>query len=270
MGQKVPPKANRLGYIRDWDSRWFPGKGTPALLVEDQEIRAELKERLKFAAVSKIVIERAGGFLRVLIHTARPGMIIGRRGADIENLKTLIEDRYHRKTFVNVVEVKSPEADAALVAESIAFQLERRINHRRAMKRSIERARSQGVAGIKIMCSGRLGGAEIARYECLKEGRIPTSTFRADIDYGFCEANTVMGKIGVKVWVFKKEYFTKSKEDLVNELKKTKAEEAGLEGESLSGVSMDVARRAAVPAPPADVVAGNIVQAHAPEGTGGP
>lgn len=230
MGQKVHPKATRLGYIKDWDSRWFPMKGAPKLLVEDQEIRAMLRDRLKFAAVSKIVIERAGSFLRVVIHTARPGMVIGRRGSDIENLKTLIEDRCRRKTFINVVEVKSPEADASLVAESIAFQLERRINHRRAMKRAIERAVAQGVAGIKVMCSGRLGGAEIARFECLKEGRVPASTFRADIDYGFCEANTVMGKIGVKVWIFKKEYFTKSKEDLVMELRKAKAQETG-EGE---------------------------------------
>lgn len=155
-------------------------------------------------------------------------MVIGRRGADIDNLKSAIESMTGRKTFVNVLEIKNPETDAALVAESIALQLERRIHHRRALKRAIERARAQGAAGIKIKIAGRLGGAEIARYEWLKDGRVPTSTFRADIDYGFCEAHTSMGKIGCKVWIFKKEYFTKSREDLVKELKKSKAQEFGL------------------------------------------
>jgi small subunit ribosomal protein S3 len=140
-------------------------------------------------------------------------------------LKTAIEEKSGRKTFVNVVEVKSPEADAQLVAESIALQMERRVHYRRAMKRAIERATAQGVGGIKVACSGRLGGAEIARYEWLKEGRVPTSTFRADVEYGFREARTSMGKIGVKVWIFKKEYFTKSREDLVQELRKERAQE---------------------------------------------
>lgn len=232
MGQKVNPKANRLGYIKDWDSRWFPAvKDAPALIVEDQKIRAYLRERLRFAAVSKIGIERAGSFLRVILHTARPGMVIGRKGADIEGLKTAIEAMTGKKTFVNVLEIKNPEADAQLVAEAIALQLEKRINHRRAMKRSIERARAQGVKGIKVMVSGRLGGSEIARFEWLREGRVPCTTFRADIDYGAAEARTTLGKIGVKVWIFKKEYFTKSKEDLVEELRKAKAQEFGQESQ---------------------------------------
>ncbi len=225
MGQKTNPKANRLGYIQDWDSRWFPVKETPLLIVEDYRIRSIIRERLRYASVSKVVIERAGSFLRVVLHTARPGMVIGRKGADIENLKATIEAMSGRKTFVNVLEIKNPETDAQLVSEAIAIQLEKRINHRRAIKRAIERAMAQGAKGIKVMVGGRLGGAEIARREWLKEGRIPTSTFRADVEYGFSEAFTTMGKIGVKVWVFKKEYFTKSKEDLIAELKKSKAQE---------------------------------------------
>ncbi|MBI4368829.1 MAG: 30S ribosomal protein S3 [Elusimicrobia bacterium] len=231
MGQKIHPKANRLGYIQDWDSRWFPLKNAPQLLVEDSMIRRLVYERFRFASISKVVIERAGSFLRVILHTARPGMVIGRRGADIEGLNNFIEERTGRKTFVNVVEIKYPEIDAALVAENIAFQLEKRVNHRRAIKRAIERAMGQGAAGIKIAVSGRLGGAEIARYEWLKEGRVPSSTFRADIGYGTAEAFTMMGKIGIKVWIFKKEYFTKSREDLVTEIKKTKAQEMGLPDE---------------------------------------
>ncbi|MBI2070892.1 MAG: 30S ribosomal protein S3 [Elusimicrobia bacterium] len=228
MGQKVPPKATRLGYIQDWDSRWFPLRNAPALIVEDAMIRRVVAERFKHASISKVVIERAGSFLRVILHTARPGMVIGRRGADIESFKSLLEERTGRKTFVNVLEIKYPELDAALVAESIAFQLERRVNHRRAVKRAIERGMAQGASGIKVMVSGRLGGAEIARFEWHKEGRVPTSTFRADVTYGTAEAFTVSGKIGVKVWIFKKEYFTKSKEDLVNEIKKAKAQETGM------------------------------------------
>lgn len=228
MGQKVNPLANRLGYIRDWDSRWFPVRETPRLLEEDYKIRQFVKARLKYAAVSRIVIERAGSFLRIILHTARPGMVIGRRGVDIDNLKNAIETMTARKTFVNVLEIKNPEIDANLVAEGIALQLERRVHHRRAVKRAIERAVGQGAGGIKIKVKGRLGGNEIARYEWLKEGRIPTSTFRADVDYGFCEAHTAMGRIGVKVWIFKKEYFTKSREDLIMELKKTKAQEYGV------------------------------------------
>ncbi|MBI4064058.1 MAG: 30S ribosomal protein S3 [Elusimicrobia bacterium] len=225
MGQKVHPKATRLGYIQDWDSRWFPLRHAPQLLEEDETIRRLIAQRFPFASVSKVVIERAGNFLRVILHTARPGMVIGRRGADIEGLKALLEERTGRKTFVNVLEVKNPELDATLVARGIVFQLERRINHRRAIKRAIERTMAQGAGGIKIAVSGRLGGAEIARFEWLKEGRVPTSTFRADVSYGSAEAMTVMGKIGVKVWIFKKEYFTKTKEELVEELKKVKAQE---------------------------------------------
>jgi len=225
MGQKVPPLSTRLGYIQEWDSRWFPLRQAPKLLKEDIEIRRLIMQRFPYASVSKIAIERAGNFLRVILHTARPGMVIGRRGADIENLKIFLEERTGRKTFVNVLEIKNPELDAVLVAQSIAFQLERRVHHRRAMKRAIERTMAAGAGGIKVMVSGRLGGAEIARFECLKEGRVPTSTFRADVVYGAIEAHTVMGKIGVKVWIFKKEYFTKSREELVEELRKAKSQE---------------------------------------------
>lgn len=236
MGQKVNPKACRLGYIVNWDSRWFPTREAPYLLEEDQKIRRMVRERLKMAAISKVIIERAGSFLRVVLHTARPGMVIGRRGVDIENLKTAIEQMTSKKTFVNVVEVKSPEVDAVLVAESIALQLEKRIHHRRAIKRAMERSMASGAGGIKIAVSGRLGGAEIARYEWLKEGRVPTSTLRADVDYGQREAHMSYGKIGVKVWIFKKEYFTKSREELVGELKKEKAAEEGTGGIPLGGL----------------------------------
>lgn len=239
MGQKVNPKACRLGYIVNWDSRWFPTREAPRLLEEDYKIRRYVKQRLKLAAISRIVVERAGSFLRVVLHTARPGMVIGRRGADIENLKTAIEGMTSKKTFVNVVEVKNPEMDAMLVAESIGMQLEKRIHHRRAIKRAIERAMGQGAGGIKIAVSGRLGGAEIARYEWLKEGRVPTSTLRADVDYGYAEAHMSYGKIGIKTWIFKKEYFTKTREDLVSELKKEKAaEEGGDAGIPLGGIGM--------------------------------
>lgn len=251
MGQKINPKANRLGYIQEWDSRWFPSlRETPKLIVEDRAIRIMVKERLKFAAISKVAIERAGSFLRVILHTARPGMVIGRRGVDIENLKTMIEEKTGKKTFVNVLEIKNPESDAGLVAESIAFQLERRVNHRRAMKKAIEAAVNHGVQGIKICVSGRLGGAEIARFESHREGRVPTSTFRADIGYGTAEALTAMGKIGVKVWIFKKEYFTKTKDDLFMELKKAKAQEMGIvEGPGIPLATLGAATPAAKTAP---------------------
>ena len=220
MGQKVHPKANRLGYIKDWDSRWFSLRDMPALIGEDFNIRCFVKERLRMAAVSRIVIERAGSYLRVNIHTARPGIVIGKKGSDIESIRETLEALTGRKVFVNVLEVKQPELDAQLVAEAVAFQLERRINHRRAMKRAIERSLSAGALGVRIRVSGRLGGAEIARKEWLREGRVPLHTFRGDIDYGFTEASTTMGKIGVKVWIFRKEYFSKSREDLLAEVRK--------------------------------------------------
>lgn len=228
MGQKVHPKALRLGYIKDWDSRWFSLRDMPDLIEEDQRIRSYLKDKLKMAAVSKVCIERAGSFQRINIFTARPGIVIGKRGSEIESLRKSLEESTGRKTFVNVMEIKKPEMDAQLIAESVALQLERKIGYRRALKKSIEKAMGAGAQGIKIMVGGRLGGSEIARSEWMREGRIPLQTMRADIDYGFAESRTTMGQIGVKVWVFKKELFRKTEKDLYDEaqlVEKEKIEE---------------------------------------------
>jgi small subunit ribosomal protein S3 len=223
MGNKVHPKSVRLGYIKDWESKWFNLKEMPNFIEEDHRIRVYLKDKLKLASVSKIVIERAGKYLRVNIYTSRPGIVIGKGGQGIEHLRKEVESITEKKTFVNVMEIKRPEIDAQLVADGIAFQLEKQIAFRRAMKKAIERAMLAGIQGIKIMVSGRLGGAEIARTEWLKEGRIPSQTFRADIDYGFSEAYTTMGQIGVKVWIFKKELFKKTVKELFEESKLVEA-----------------------------------------------
>lgn len=228
MGQKIHPKAFRLGYIKDWNSKWFSLRNMPDLIEEDHRIRTFLKDRLKIAAVSRIGIERAGSFQRINIYTARPGIVIGKRGSDIESLRKSLEDNTGRKTFINVLEIKKPELDAQLIAEGVALQLERKISYRRAMKKAIEKALASGAKGIKLMVSGRLGGAEIARTEWMREGRIPLQTMRADIEYGFAEAATTMGQIGVKSWIFKKELFRKSEKDLVEEarlIEKEKIEE---------------------------------------------
>ena len=227
MGHKVHPKSVRLGYIRDWESKWFNLKEMPDFIEEDRKIRVYLKDKLKLASVSKIGIERPGKYLRVNVFTARPGIVIGKGGQGIETLKKEVETMTGKKTFVNVMEIKRPETDAQLAAEGIAFQLERQIAFRRAMKKTIEKAMAAGAQGIKVMVAGRLGGAEIARTEWLKEGRVPLQTFRADIDYGFTEANTTMGKIGVKVWIFKKELFKKTAKDLIEEAKLVEAETSG-------------------------------------------
>jgi len=225
VGQKIHPGGLRLGYINDWDSRWFNLRQMPDLLEEDRRIRAYLTRKLQGAAVSKIAIERAGKHLRVNIFTARPGIVIGKKGSDIENLRKDIEQMTDRKAFVNVMEIKRPELDAQLVAEGIAMQLEKNIGFRRAMKKAIERTMAAGALGIKVRVSGRLGGAEIARVEWMKEGRVPLQTFRADINYGFAEALITMGRIGVKVWIFKKELFKKTREDLMEEVKLIPKEE---------------------------------------------
>jgi small subunit ribosomal protein S3 len=219
MGHKVHPKSVRLGYIKDWDSKWFNLKEMPNFIEEDYRIRIYLKNRLKMASVSKIVIERPGKYLRVNIHTSRPGVVIGKGGQGIEDLRKELESTTLKKTFVNVIEIKKPEIDAQLAAESIAFQLEKHIAFRRVMKKTIERAMTAGAQGIKVMVSGRLGGAEIARTEWLKEGRVPLQTFRADIEYGFKEACTTMGQIGVKVWIFRKELFKKTPKELFEDAK---------------------------------------------------
>ena len=207
MGQKVNPHGLRVGVIKDWDSRWFANKKDFGdTLVEDYNLRKTLKKQLYGAGVPKIEIERDGKKVRINIHCAKPGMIIGKGGAEIEKLRLQCEKMLGGKPVaINIIEVKMPDVDAQLVAESIAQQLEKRISYRRAMKQAIGRAMRIGARGIKTQCSGRLGGAEIARSEQYHEGTIPLQTLRADIDYGFAEANTTYGKIGVKVWLYKGE-----------------------------------------------------------------
>ena len=205
MGQKVNPIGLRLGINRTWDSRWFAGKNYADLLHEDLKLREYLFGRLKQAGVSKIVIERPAGRARVTIHSARPGVVIGRKGADIEKLRQDLQKITKKDVALNIVEIRKPEVDAKLVAENIAQQLERRVAFRRAMKRAVQSAMRLGALGIRINCGGRLGGAEIARMEWYREGRVPLHTLRADIDYGETTAFTTYGTCGVKVWVYKGE-----------------------------------------------------------------
>ena len=211
MGQKVNPHGLRVGIIKDWDSRWFANKKDFGdTLVEDYNLRKTLKKQLYGAGIPKIEIERDGKKVRIHIHCAKPGMIIGKGGAEIEKLRLQCEKILNKPVAINIVEVKSPDLNAQLVAESIATQLEKRISFRRAMKQAIGRAMRFGAKGIKTQCSGRLGGAEIARAEQYHEGTIPLQTLRADIDYGFAEANTTYGKIGVKVWLYRGEVLKES------------------------------------------------------------
>lgn len=205
MGQKVNPIGFRLGIYRTWDSRWFAGKDYSDFVLEDYKIRKFLKKRLVQAGISKIEIERAADKIRIKIHTARPGLVIGKKGAEIENVKRDLEKQIKREAILDIQEVRKPEVDAQLIAENIALQLVRRISFRRAMKKSVTSARRFGALGIKIACSGRLGGAEMARREWYRQGRVPLHTLRADIDYGFAEAYSTYGVIGVKVSIFKGE-----------------------------------------------------------------
>ena len=206
MGQKINPIGFRLGINRTWDSRWFADNHEYGkLLHEDLKIRAYIQKELKQAGVSKVVIERPHKKCRVTIHSARPGLIIGKKGADIEKLRRKLGTMTDSEMHLNIVEVRKPETDATLVAQSIAQQLERRIAFRRAMKRSVQTAMRMGAEGIRIVCGGRLGGAEIARTEWYREGRVPLHTLRADIDYGTAEAETAYGICGIKVWIFKGE-----------------------------------------------------------------
>ncbi|MDO5301765.1 MAG: 30S ribosomal protein S3 [Tissierellia bacterium] len=206
MGQKVNPHGLRVGIIKDWDSKWYANKKDfGELLVEDNEIRKYIKKNLFQAGISKIEIERAGGKVKVSISTAKPGMVIGRGGAGVEDLRKELEKLTGKGVVVNVDEIKNPDLDAQLIAENIAGQLERRVAFRRAMKQTIQRIMRLGVKGIRTQVAGRLGGADIARTEGYSEGTIPLQTLRADIDYGFAEANTTYGKIGVKVWLYKGE-----------------------------------------------------------------
>lgn len=205
MGQKTNPIGYRLGYNYTWSSRWYADKDYAKFLHQDIKIRQMVKARLYHAGVAKVEIERSGDQTRVVIHTARPGIIIGRKGAEVDKLKADLEKRYGGQVYITVKEIKKPELDAQLVSENVATQLEKRVAFRRAMKRSVQSALRLGAQGIKIMVAGRLGGAEIARTEWYREGRVPLHTLRAEIDYGFAEARTTMGQIGVKTWIYKGE-----------------------------------------------------------------
>ncbi len=205
MGQKVNPVGLRVGIIRDWESKWYAGKDFAALLHEDLKIRKFLEKKLADAAVSRIEIERAASRVNVTIHTGKPGMVIGKGGQEIEVLRNAIANMTDKKVHINVNEIKKPEIDAKLVAESVAKQLENRVSFRRAMKQAMQRTMRSGAKGIKVMVSGRLGGAEIARSEGYNEGTVPLHTLRADIDYATAEAHTTYGIIGVKVWVYRGE-----------------------------------------------------------------
>lgn len=217
MGQKVNPVGLRVGIIRDWESKWYAGKEFGTLLMEDVKIREYLKQKLKDSAVSHIEIERAANRVNVTIHTAKPGMVIGKGGTEVEAIRQHISKLSGKKVHINISEIKNPELDAILVAESIAQQLERRVSFRRAMKQSIQRTIRAGAKGIKTSVSGRLGGAEIARTEGYSEGTVPLHTLRADIDYGTAEAHTTYGRIGVKVWIYRGEVLPAAKKKAVQE-----------------------------------------------------
>ena len=217
MGQKVNPHGLRVGIIKDWNSKWYAEADFADYLVEDHKIREFLKKKLYSAGVSKIEIERASDRVKVIIFTAKPGVVIGKGGAEIEKLKAEVQKMTSKKLFVDIKEVKRPDRDAQLVAENIAQQLENRVSFRRAMKSTMSRTMKAGAKGIKAAVSGRLGGADMARTEFYSEGTIPLQTLRADIDYGFAEADTTYGKVGVKVWVYKGEVLpTKTKEGGAN------------------------------------------------------
>ena len=212
MGQKVHPKGLRLGIIKDWDAKWYAGKKEFAtLLHEDLKIRKYLKKRLFAAGIAAIEIERTANRVKVTIRTAKPGIVIGRGGAEVDSLRRDLEKMTGRQVNLNIIEIKKPEIDAQLVAENIAAQLEKRISFRRAMKQAVSRAMRLGAEGIRIACAGRLAGAEIARTEWYAEGKVPLHTLRADIDYGFAESNTTYGKIGVKCWIYKGEVLPEAK-----------------------------------------------------------
>jgi small subunit ribosomal protein S3 len=213
MGQKVHPRGFRLGIIESSDSKWFARRDYRELLHEDLKLRKFLKERLYHAGISKVEIERAANKAKINIYTARPGIVIGKKGAEIEKLKQELARLTPKETFINIHEVRRPDLDAQLVAENVGLQLERRVAFRRAMKEAVSRGMRMGAQGIKVHCSGRIGGAEIARSEWYREGRVPLHTLRADISYGFAEAKTTYGVIGVKVWIFRGEILSRHEED---------------------------------------------------------
>ena len=211
MGQKVHPKGLRIGVIKDWDAKWYADKDFSNLLIEDIKLRRYIKKRLFAAGVSKVEIERAANRVKVTIHTAKPGIVIGRGGTEVEALRKELERMTGKQVSVNIAEIKVAEMDAQLVAENVAAQLAKRVSFRRAMKQAVSRTMRVGAQGIKIACAGRLAGAEIARTEWYNEGKVPLHTLRADIDYGFAEADTTYGKIGVKVWIYKGEVLPEAK-----------------------------------------------------------
>ena len=217
MGQKVHPYGFRLGIIKDWRSRWYSEKEYAANLQEDLRIRGYVKNRLMHAGVSAVEIERKSNRVHVIIHTARPGIVIGKKGAEIENLKKDLQKFVRREVSITIQEIRRPETDAQLTAENVAMQLERRVAFRRAMKKTVLSSMKLGAKGIKIHVAGRLGGAEMARSEWYREGRVPLHTLRADIEYGFAEAKTTYGKIGVKVWIYKGEVLQPSARESRNE-----------------------------------------------------
>ena len=212
MGQKVNPHGFRVGIIKDWDSKWFADKDYEKYLLEDIKIREYIKAKLMLSGISRITIERAAQKTRISIYAAKPGMVIGRQGSNIDVLKNELKQFTDSNIDINIVEIKAPDMDATLVAENIASQLERRIAFRRAMKQCVSRTMRMGAKGIKITCGGRLGGAEIARSESYREGSIPLHTLRADIDYGTAEAHTTYGRIGIKVWIYKGEVLPEAKQ----------------------------------------------------------
>lgn len=217
MGQKTHPIGFRLGVIKTWDSRWYAGKEYGKFVYEDKVIRKYVKKRLFQAGISKIEIERAANKVKVRIHTARPGIVIGKKGAEIEVLRKELEKLVKRNILIDIQEIRKPEVDAQLVAENVAQQLVRRVAFRRAMKKAVSLALKFGAQGIKIHCAGRLGGAEMARREWYREGRVPLHTLRADVDYGFAEARTTYGIIGVRVLIFKGEVFTSEEQERLQE-----------------------------------------------------
>ena len=227
MGQKSHPFGLRLGYIKTWRTRWFAeGKQLIDFLHEDLKLRKYLKEKLGYAGISNIEIERSSGRVRVRIHTARPGVIIGRRGQEIDQVKEALSDLVKDKElFIDIKEIKDPQLDAQLVAENVALQLEKRVSFRRAMKKTVQNASSKGALGIKLQCKGRLGGSEIARAEGYHEGKIPLGTFRADIDYGFATSFTTYGTIGVKVWIYKGDVLVKK--EVADQMKERQVKSAG-------------------------------------------
>ncbi len=226
MGQKINPIGLRLGINRTWDSRWFATKGEyGSLLKQDLKIREYILKELKAASISKVVIERPHKKCRITIHSGRPGLIIGKKGADIEKLKQKVQTMTDGDVSLNIVEIRKPEVDATIVAQSICQQLERRVAFRRAMKRSVQSAIRLGAGGIRINCAGRLGGAEIARMEWYREGRVPLHTLRADIDYGVAEAATAYGICGVKVWIFKGEIL--EHDPMASERRSVESQESG-------------------------------------------